>query len=107
MGKYQELFSKSITDPKAFWADAAEAIGWHKKWDQVLDESNPPFYRWFKGGELNTCCNALDRHVEGGRADQVALIYDSPVTEHDREVHLPGAAGAGLALCRSAQVARA
>ncbi len=80
MGKYQELFSKSISDPKAFWAEAAEAIGWHKKWDQVLDESNPPFYRWFKGGELNTCWNALDRHVETGRADQVALIYDSPVT---------------------------
>src|SRR5512147_2360922 len=80
MDKYQQLFTKSISDPKAFWGEAAEAIGWHKKWDAVLDESNPPFYRWFPGGELNTCWNALDRHVEGGRADQVALIYDSPVT---------------------------
>jgi propionyl-CoA synthetase len=80
MGNYEELFMKSIKDPKSFWAEAAEAIGWHKKWDTVLDESNPPFYRWYKGGELNTCYNALDRHVEGGRADQVALIYDSPVT---------------------------
>jgi len=78
MGNYEELFMKSIKDPKSFWAEAAEAIGWHKKWDTVLDESNPPFYRWYKGGELNTCYNALDRHVEGGRADQVALIYDSP-----------------------------
>ena len=80
MGRYQELFSKSIADPKAFWAEAAEGISWHKKWDTVLDESTPPFYRWYKGGELNTCFNALDRHVESGRADQVALIYDSPVT---------------------------
>ncbi len=80
MGKYSDQFSNSIEDPKGFWAAAAEAIGWHKKWDETLDESNPPFYRWYKGGELNTCYNALDRHVEGGRADQVALIYDSPVT---------------------------
>ncbi|HEY6011857.1 MAG TPA: AMP-binding protein, partial [Nitrospirota bacterium] len=80
MGLYEERFAKSINDPKGFWAEAAEAIGWHKKWDSVLDESNPPFYRWYKGGELNTCWNCLDRHVESGRADQVALIYDSPVT---------------------------
>jgi propionyl-CoA synthetase len=80
MGMYQELFAKSINDPKAFWAAAAEAIGWHRKWDAVLDESNPPFFRWYPGAELNTCWNTLDRHVEGGRADQVALIYDSPVT---------------------------
>jgi propionyl-CoA synthetase len=80
MGKYEEQFSKSIKDPKGFWAQAAESIGWHKKWEVVLDESNPPFYRWFKGGELNTCYNAIDRHVENGRGDQVAFIYDSPVT---------------------------
>ncbi len=80
MGKYEELFSKSIKDPNGFWGQAAESIGWHKKWDAVLDESNPPFYRWYKGGELNTCYNAIDRHVESGRGDQVALIYDSPVT---------------------------
>ncbi len=80
MGKYQEMYSRSIDDPKGFWGAAAEGIGWHKKWDTVLDESNPPFYRWFKGGELNTCYNALDRHVENGRADELALIYDSPVT---------------------------
>ncbi len=80
MGTYETLFTKSIQDPKGFWGEAAEAIGWHKKWDTVLDESNPPLYRWYQGGELNTCYNALDRHVESGRADQVALIYDSPVT---------------------------
>ncbi len=81
MGKYEGIFQRSVQDPEGFWAEAAEAITWHRKWDKVLDASNPPFYRWFSGGELNTCYNALDRHVEGGRADQTALIYDSPVTK--------------------------
>jgi propionyl-CoA synthetase len=80
MGRYKELFTKSTEDPTAFWGKAAEGIDWYKKWDKVLDHSNPPFYRWFTGGEMNTCYNAVDRHVEGGRADQVAIIYDSPVT---------------------------
>jgi propionyl-CoA synthetase len=80
MGRYDEVFKRSIHDPEGFWGDAAEAIHWYKKWDRVLDDSNKPFYRWFAGGEMNTCFNCLDRHVEGGRADQVALIYDSPVT---------------------------
>ena len=79
-GPYEEAFSRSIRDPEGFWGEAAEAIHWYKKWDKVLDDSNKPFYRWFKGGIVNTCYNALDRHVEGGRADQTALIYDSPVT---------------------------
>ena len=81
MGKFDERFRKSIEDPEGFWGEAAEAVTWYKKWDKVLDAANPPFYRWFTGGELNTCYNALDRHVESGRADQTALIYDSPVTK--------------------------
>ncbi len=81
MGKYDEVYRRSIEDPEGFWGEAAEAISWYKKWDKVLDDSNPPFYRWFVGGELNTCYNAIDRHVEGGRGDQVAVIYDSPVTD--------------------------
>lgn len=80
-GPYEEAFSRSINDPEGFWGEAAEQIHWYKKWDKVLDDSNKPFYRWFKGGIVNTCYNALDRHVEGGRADQAALIYDSPVTQ--------------------------
>ncbi len=80
-GRYEEAFARSINDPKGFWGEAAEAIHWYKKWDKVLDDTNKPFYRWFKGGIVNTCYNALDRHVEGGRADQAALIYDSPVTD--------------------------
>jgi len=80
MGKYDEIFQRSIKDPDGFWGEAAEAVHWYKKWDRVLDDSRAPFYQWFAGGELNTCYNALDRHVKGGREDQVALIYDSPVT---------------------------
>jgi propionyl-CoA synthetase len=86
MGKYEEVFRRSVQDPEGFWGEAAEAITWHKKWDKVLDASTPPFYRWFSGGEMNTCYNALDRHVEGGRADQNAIIYDSPVTNTIRKI---------------------
>lgn len=80
MGSFDELHAQSLADPEGFWAAAAEGVDWYKRWDKVLDDSNAPMYRWFSGGELNTCHNALDRHVEGGRADQAALIYDSPVT---------------------------
>ncbi len=79
--RYDEAYRKSIQEPEAFWAEAAEAIDWTRRWDRVLDDSNPPFYRWFEGGETNTCHNALDRHVEGGRGDQAALIHDSTVTD--------------------------
>ena len=84
MGGYRDLFNASIADPAAFWADAARAVTWTREPQRVLDESNPPFYRWFPDGELNTCANALDRHVDGGRAEQPALIYDSPVTGSQR-----------------------
>ncbi|MFC1876945.1 propionyl-CoA synthetase [Thermodesulfobacteriota bacterium] len=78
---YDEAFEKSINDPDGFWAEAAEDCHWYKKWDKVLDDSNKPFYRWFVGGEINTCYNALDFHIQNGRGDQDALIYDSPVTD--------------------------
>ncbi|MGH3736909.1 MAG: propionyl-CoA synthetase [Micromonosporaceae bacterium] len=77
---YEETYRRSIEQPERFWADAAAEIDWVRPPEQVLDASNPPMYRWFTGGRLNTCHNALDRHVEGGRAEQAALIYDSPVT---------------------------
>jgi propionyl-CoA synthetase len=80
MGRYDEVYRRSLSDPDAFWGEAAEAIDWERRWDRVLDDSSPPFYRWFRGGRLNTCWNALDRHVAAGRASQLALIYDSPVT---------------------------
>jgi len=77
---YHEVYDRWRSAPEAFWAEAAEAVHWYRKWDAVLDASHAPFYRWFPGAETNSCYNALDRHVENGRADQVALIYDSPVT---------------------------
>ncbi len=79
--RYDEAFDRSINDPNSFWGEVAEDVHWYKKWDKVLDDSNPPFYRWFVGGELNTCYNALDVHIDNGRGDQLAMVYDSPVTE--------------------------
>ena len=78
---YSETYSRSLDDPSGFWLEASEAISWNTRPSVALDDSNAPFYRWFPDGVLNTCYNALDRHAEGGRADQVALIYDSPLTE--------------------------
>ena len=81
MNRYKDQHHRSLTDKHGFWADAAGALVWQKKWDKVLDDSNAPIYRWFGGAECNTCYNALDRHIEDGRGDQAALIYDSPVTD--------------------------
>jgi propionyl-CoA synthetase len=81
VGRFDEIYRRSLEEPEAFWAEAAEAIDWIEPFERVLDDSRAPFYRWFTGGVMNTCANALDRHVDGGRADQPALIYDSPVTD--------------------------
>jgi len=78
---YEQVYARSLADPEGFWGEAARSVHWEKPWERVLDDSNPPLYRWFQGGELNTCYNALDRHIEAGRGDQTALIYDSPVTD--------------------------
>lgn len=78
---YEAAFQRAIKDPDGFWSEAAQDCHWYKKWDKVLDDSNKPFYRWFAGGEINTCYNALDFHIENGRGEQTALIYDSPVTK--------------------------
>ncbi|MDH4031803.1 MAG: AMP-binding protein, partial [Chromatiales bacterium] len=77
---YDDIYRRSRECPDEFWAAAAASIDWYEPWTQVLEQSNPPFYRWFSGGTLNTCHNALDRHVSAGRGDQAALIYDSAVT---------------------------
>ena len=78
---YEIAHKQSIEDPNGFWGAVAEDCHWYKKWDKVLDESGKPFFRWFSGGEMNTCYNALDYHIENGRGEQNALIYDSPVTD--------------------------
>jgi propionyl-CoA synthetase len=80
VGAYEETFRRSLEDPEGFWLEAAKAIDWTREPTRALDDSRAPFYRWFPDGELNTCHNALDRHVDAGRGDQLALVYDSPVT---------------------------
>ena len=86
MSKYHEAHRASIESPEEFWAQAAEGIDWEKPWDRVLDNPAPLTYRWFAGGQLNTCYNAVDRHVERGRGDQTAIIYDSAVADTRRKI---------------------
>ena len=81
---FRSVYQRALEDPETFWAQAAEDVHWYRRWDQVLDDSTPPFYRWFPGAQINTCFNALDLHVEQGRGEQAALIYDSPVTQTQR-----------------------
>ena len=82
--RYNEIYRRSLDDPEGFWAEAAEAIDWDRRWDRVIDDGAQPAARWFAGGMLNTCHNALDRHVAAGIGDRTALIYDSPVTGAQR-----------------------
>ncbi len=79
-GELEKVYRRSIDDPAGFWADAAEDIDWIKRWDRVLDDDNLPHVRWFSGATMNTCYNAVDRHVEAGRGDQAALMFDSAMT---------------------------
>src|SRR5216684_2536255 len=78
---YRDVYEWSLRDPGTFWAHAAEEIAWTKRWDRVIDADRAPFVKWFPGAVLNTCYNAVDRHIERGRGKQRALIYDSPVTD--------------------------
>ena len=77
---YRDSYRHAREDPEGFWGERAALLHWERRWDRVLDASRAPFYRWFTGGRISTCYNALDRHVEQGRGEQPALIYDSPVT---------------------------
>jgi propionyl-CoA synthetase len=77
--RYEQEYRRSLEDPEGFWGEVAEDIHWTKRWDKVLDRSAAPLYRWFRGGELNTCFNAVDLHVDRGRAEQLALVWDSPL----------------------------
>ncbi len=82
---YEETYRRSLDQPEEFWAEEAKAIHWHKPPQQVLDYSNPPFRRWFVGGETNLCYNAVDRHL-ADRADQLALVVVSTETNVTREI---------------------
>jgi len=84
MSRYTDAYEASLSRPEEFWGEQAGLVDWITKPQTVLDRSRPPFYRWYSDGRLNTCFNALDRHVAAGRADQPALIHDSPVTQTRR-----------------------
>ena len=89
---FDQIHARSLSDPQGFWGEAAREISWIRPWDTVLDDSNPPFYRWFKGGMLNTCYNAVDRHVEAGHGARPAIIHDSPVTGRSGRSPTPSSA---------------
>ncbi|MDA2988232.1 MAG: AMP-binding protein, partial [Actinomycetota bacterium] len=86
MGAYLDAYNVSIREPETFWREAAQAIDWDVAPSQILDTSNAPLYRWFPDARLNTCVNAIDRHVHAGRGDQAAIIYDSPLTGTQRTI---------------------
>ena len=81
---YDEIYARWKNDPEGFWMDAAEAIDWVEKPSKALFEGNAPLYEWFSDGKVNACWNAVDRHVEAGRGEQAAIIYDSPITHSKR-----------------------
>jgi propionyl-CoA synthetase len=81
MATYRQVWEQSINDPESFWGAAARGIDWYREPTRVLDDARAPLYEWFSDGEMNTCYNALDRHVENGHGDRLALIYDSPVAD--------------------------
>ena len=86
MGVFHTIYERSLKQPDQFWAEVAAELHWDKPFDRVLDEANAPLYRWFEGGRLNTCYNAVDRHVLAGRGNQPAIIHDSPVTQSTRTI---------------------
>ncbi len=79
-GKYKEIYDSSINKRENFWKDVAENIFWYKKPTKILNSSNPPFYKWYEDGTTNTCYNAIDHHIDNGRGEKIAIIYDSPIT---------------------------
>jgi len=81
MGSYADVYRRSLEDPEGFWLEAARAIDWESEPSLALDAASPPLYRWFPDGVLNTCTNAVDRHVAAGHGDRIAIAYDSPVTD--------------------------
>ena len=83
---YKDVYAAWQADPETFWMDAAKAITWDKPPSKALFDENAPLYEWFSDGMVNTCYNAVDRHVENGRGDQVAIIYDSPITGRQAKI---------------------
>ena len=83
--EFNKIYQNSIKNPEDFWKDISNDIFWFKKPTKILNKSNPPFYKWFEDGVTNTCYNALDVHIDEGRGDRLALIYDSPITGNKKQ----------------------
>ena len=93
----EEAYARADADREAFWAEAAERLEWGRKWDQVLDWSNPPFAKWFVGGTINASVNCVDRHVDAGNGDKVALhwVGEPEAEERYTELEVRALTGAG------------
>jgi len=85
MSQYQSTFQRAKSSPSEFWMEAAQDVQWDKAPTKALNSENSPFDKWFEDGQINACYNALDYHVDNGRADQLALVYDSPITDKQRK----------------------
>ncbi|XP_012269710.2 acyl-CoA synthetase short-chain family member 3, mitochondrial [Athalia rosae] len=83
---YEDVIKRCNEQPEKFWSEMANCVEWSRPWDKVMDDSNSPFTKWYVGGEINACHNAVDRHVTAGRGEKVALIHDSPQTSTVRKV---------------------
>ena len=77
---FNKIYKESIQNPEEFWKNVSDDIFWFKKPTKILNKSNPPFYKWFEDGVTNTCYNALDLHIDEGKGEKLAIIYDSPIT---------------------------
>ena len=84
--KYQDIYQRSIKDPKAFWSETANDIFWYKKPTKILNSNNAPFYKWYEDGTTNTCYNAVDIHIKNGHGNKLAIIYDSPITNSKKKI---------------------
>ena len=104
--KYKEIYENSINNKEDFWKKISEDIFWYKNPTKILNPDNPPFYKWFEDGVTNTCYNALDIHIDEGRGDKLAIIYDSPITESKKKNNLYSIKGSSSFICWSFKKAR-
>ena len=86
MSKYKEIYYSSIKNKEDFWKKISDDIFWYEKPTKILNTDNPPFYKWFEDGITNTCYNALDHHINNGRGEKIAIIYDSPITDTQKKL---------------------
>ena len=104
--KFNDIYQNSLKNPENFWQEVSNDIFWFKKPTKILNKSNPPFYKWFEDGVTNTCYNALDIHIDQGRGDKLALIYDSPNNWQQKAVYLQRIKRKSFKICRSAKKSR-